>query len=352
MVRKIIHCDADCFFAAVEMRDNPALRHIPMAITGSTSKRGVVSTCNYEARRFGIHSAMPTWQALSLCPDLTLVSHNMDKYRDTSAAMMAIFQSFTSRLQKVSVDEAYLDVSDSERHAGSATLLAQEIKARVVEELGITISAGVAPNKFLAKVASEWRKPDGLFVIPPRQVAGFVRELPVEHIQGVGNKCAGRLHNSGIYTCGELQEVGLDTLVKQFGRFGQRLYDCARGRDERPVVTERVRKSLSVEHTFREDLVPSDRFTAEATQLYAKLCRRLEAVPPQYNVRKLQAKIKFNNFRQTTLETSASAPCMDTFQELIQQGLQRENRPIRLLGLGVQFAAPDAGNVSQLPLFQ
>ena len=351
-MRKIIHCDADCFFAAVEMRDNPRLREVPMAITGSLSRRGVVSTCNYEARRYGIHSAMPTWQARSLCPDLLLVPHSMDKYREASRQIRKIFGDYTDLVENVSIDESYLDVSATPLCRGSATLLAREIRARVAREVGVTVSAGVAPNKFLAKVASEWRKPDGLFVIPPPDVDDFMVNLPVECIQGVGSKTARKLHNMGVSSCGDLQQWSLDVLVSRFGRFGKRLFESARGIDRRAVVTSRIRKSLSVEHTYTQDLTEFRECRLELKTLFERLSARLERFSDHYEVRKLQAKVKFNNFRQTTTEVVAGSANLDTYFRLVRQGMERENLPVRLLGIGVQFDDPAphllAGN--QLPL--
>ena len=335
------------------MRDNPSLRTVPMAVSGSISKRAVISTCNYQARRYGIHSAMPVWQAKFLCPDLQLVAHSMAKYREVSNQLATILKRFSHTVEKVSIDEAYLDVTDSLRHNGSATLLAREIRSTVEQELGITISAGVAPNKFLAKVASDWKKPDGLFVIPPEKVRSFIPHLPIKHIQGVGSKTATRLHNHGIYTCADLQQLELGKLIDMFGRMGPRLYDFCRGEDNRPVVTHRDRKSVSVERTFKEDLSSLEECKAETTRLFARLQERLENRPIQERIRKIQAKVKFGDFSQTTLEESSAALSTNSFVRLISAGRKRQNLPIRLLGIGVQFYAQEQaiGLNKQLQLF-
>lgn len=351
-MRKIIHLDADCFFAAIEMRDNPKLRNIPVAVGGTTSQRGVISTCNYAARRFGVHSAMPTWRARSLCPHLQVVPHNMRKYQEASAAMREIFTTFTDQVEMVSIDEAYLDVSASEHCSGSATLLAREIRGRIARELGITVSAGVAPNKFLAKVASEWRKPDGLYVIAPNQIASFLPTLPVKCIHGVGNTTAQRLYNHGIHSCGDVQQRPLSWLIKQFGGLGLRLFEFSRGIDNRQVTTSRVRKSLGVEQTFAQDLHDREDYKIQLQLLYSQLNTRLGNLPASYTIRKLQAKIKFSNFVQTTLEAAGTAPNFATYLELIETGVQREDLSVRLLGIAVQLDHAECGATSghQLPL--
>lgn len=348
-MRKIIHCDADCFFAAVEMRDDPALRSVPMAV-GGDSRRGVVSTCNYEARRFGIHSAMPTRQALTLCPGLVLIRPNMEKYREISRSMGAIFHDCATRVEMASLDEAYLDVSDSELLRGSASLIAGEVRRRVRENLGITLSAGVARSKFLAKVASDWRKPDGLFVITPDEEADFLTQLPVRKIHGVGPVTATRLERLGIHTGGDVLAWPLAELVRHFGRFGSRLHEYARGIDDRPVKPERTRKSLSVEHTFTRDLASTADCLRQAGWLHEKLVARLDRVPSRYRIRKLQVKVRFSDFRQTTLEAAGGHPEPERFEHLLCQALRRQDLPVRLLGLGVQFGEMSTGS-EQLKLF-
>jgi ABC-type polysaccharide/polyol phosphate export permease len=204
-MRKIIHCDCDCFFAAVEMRDNPEYRGIPLAVGGSSDRRGVIATCNYEARKFGVRSAMPTKTALRLCPHLKVIPGNMAKYKEVSQQIMEIYQSVTSLIEPLSIDEAYLDVSESSVCDGNATEIAKYLRQEVEAATGITISAGVAPNKFLAKIASDWRKPNGLFVIKPHQIERFLEALPVDRLHGVGKKTAERLQQRGIHTCLDLR---------------------------------------------------------------------------------------------------------------------------------------------------
>ncbi len=349
-MRKIIHCDADCFFAAVEMRDDPGLRAVPMAV-GGDSRRGVISTCNYEARRFGVHSAMPTRQARSLCPGLVLVRHNMDKYREVSRSMAAIFHDFSEYVEMASLDEAYLDVSDSDLFRGSASLIAEQIRRRVRRELGITLSAGVARSKFLAKVASDWRKPDGLYVVPPEHEATFLEQLSVKRIHGVGPVTAARLERLGIHTAGDLLDWPLAELIQRFGRFGPRLHDFARGVDNRAVKPERTRKSLSVEHTFSQDLASASDCQAQVGWLLEKLISRLNQLPASYRIRKLQVKLRFSDFHQTTQETAGNRPDAGVFAQLLQRTLTRRELPVRLVGLGVQFDEASVSTARQLDLF-
>ena len=206
-MRKIIHCDCDCFYAAVEMRDDPSLRDLPIAIGGKSDRRGVVATCNYRAREYGVRSAMPTGQALKLCPDLVVVPGTMAKYREAAQQIRQIFYRYTDKVEPLSLDEAYLDVTDCTECQGSATLIAQEIREVIAREVGVTASAGIAPNKFLAKVASDLNKPDGQYVITPPEIDAFVETLKVKRISGVGKVTNEKLRRLGIETCGDLAAV-------------------------------------------------------------------------------------------------------------------------------------------------
>lgn len=346
--RKIIHIDCDCFYASVEMRDDPRLRGLPLAVGGRPDRRGVIATCNYEARAFGVRSAISSSQALRLCPQLLILPPDMPRYRQAAMAIRALFLEYTDRVEPLALDEAYLDVSGSSHHDGSATRIAMELRQRVREQIGITVSAGVAPNKFLAKIASEWRKPDGLFVIRPEQVEAFVAELPVARLHGVGPATLRRFEQLGIRTCGELREVDTLQLVRWFGRFGQRLSELCRGIDERPVEVSRERKSVSVERTFSEDLPDLDACRVVLPSLLDQLHQRLAAttVPP---VAKLFVKIRFSDFRQTTIESGASTIDAAVADRLCEQGFLRGNRPVRLLGVGVRFSEPE---LAQLELFE
>ncbi|WP_288132351.1 DNA polymerase IV [Microbulbifer sp.] len=336
-MRKIIHCDCDCFYASVEMRDDPNLRGRPIAVGGASERRGVISTCNYEARTFGVRSAMPSAQAMKLCPDLIVVPGNMKKYREVSAQIREIFLEFTDRIEPLSLDEAYLDVSDSLHFNGSATLIAREIRRRVSDQLGITISAGVAPNKFLAKIASDWEKPDGLTVITPQSVEDFVLRLPIAKLHGVGRVTAEKMHRQGIHTCSDLRPLSLIELVQRYGKFGNRLYHLCRGIDERPVSSNESRKSVSVEHTFKSDLIHQEDWLEEMTNLFGRLQERLEKLDARYEINGVQVKVKYADFTQMTHERGSRAARISEFKQLLQQCWDKRNDPIRLLGVGIKL---------------
>ncbi|GAB2804333.1 DNA polymerase IV [Halomonas shantousis] len=347
-MRKILHADCDCFYAAVEMRDDPGLRHVPLAIGGSPAQRGVVATCNYPARAFGIHSAMPTARALRLCPHLTLLPPDFGKYRSVSAQIQAIFHALTPWVEPLSLDEAYLDVSAVTGWHGSATWMAHWLKQEVLTQTGITVSVGVAPNKFLAKVASDWQKPDGLFVITPDRVEQFINQLEVKRLHGVGPATAAKLESMEIRTCADLRRWTLEALNERFGKFGYRLFELARGIDERPVKVERERKSVSVETTFAHDL-PGLAACREALHpLVERLTERL-ARHGNPAASKLFVKVRFDDFTSTTLECRGFVVEMEEFLPLMENAWQRGKRPVRLLGVGVRLAAQS--DTQQLGLF-
>lgn len=336
-MKKIIHCDADCFYAAIEMRDDPSLRSRPVAVGGNAEHRGVISTCNYEARRFGVHSAMSSALAKKLCPDLIILPHRMDAYREASVQMRHIFYDYTELVEPLSLDEAYLDVSNSEHFGGSATRIAEAIRQRIHEELRLTISAGVAPNKFLAKVASDWNKPNGLFVIRPQDVDVFVQKLPVNKIWGVGKATAARLAEINIKTCADLREFSIFELKQRFGQLGIRLYELCRGQDNREVSPSRRRKSLSVENTFPQDLPHLISCLHQLPELLQQLSTRLRRVGDDYLVIKIFVKIKFADFTTTTIERSGSRLIASEFEQLCREAFARHESPVRLLGVGVRF---------------
>lgn len=351
-MRKIIHVDADCFYASVEMRDDPSLRGRPIAVGGSSDHRGVISTCNYEARKFGVHSAMPSSTAKRLCPDLILLPHRMDVYKDVSQKMRDIFYEYTDLIEPLSLDEAFLDVSDCRLHKGSGTLIAQEIRQRIHAELGITVSAGVAPNKFLAKIASDWKKPNGQFVITPDEVDAFVENLPVKKIYGVGKAMSAKLAEAEIFTCADLQKFSIFELTQRFGQMGARLHSLSRGIDDRAVTVGRRRKSLSVENTFSKDLKGVERCLNELPTLAQQLVTRLRRVDDDYKIVKLFVKIKFSDFTSTTIERSATSVSAVQLQELCKEAYSRKNLSVRLLGVGVSFIdLREESSYFQLDLF-
>ena len=335
-MRKIIHIDMDCFFAAVEMRDNPAYRDVPIAIGGSRSERGVISTCNYPARAFGVRSAMPTGQALKLCPQLILIAGHMEKYKVASTAIQAIFHRYTSKVEPLSLDEAYLDVSDCPLFSGSATLIAEDIRQTILAETGLTASAGVAPNKFLAKIASDENKPNGLFVLPPNKVAAFVEKLPLRKIPGVGQKTSERLAKLGLHLCRDVQHADLQLLVREFGSYAEILIERSQGIDNRAVEVERERKSIAVEHTFSQDLKQIEQGQQWLYELYTKLHNRVQRCDAAHNIQKIGIKLKFQDFRQTTIERQHHELNFPMLEQLLDQAWQRgEGKSVRLVGIHV-----------------
>ena len=320
------------------MRDDPALATVPIAVGGSAERRGVVATCNYAAREYGVHSAMATARALRLCPDLVVVPPDFNKYRAVALQIREVFADFTELVEPLSLDEAFLDVSASELYQGSATLMAEAIRARIKAEVGITISAGVAPSKFLAKIASDWRKPDGLFVITPEQVDAFVLALPVGKLFGVGKVTEKKLHQLAVKTCGELRQLSLLKLTEHFGVLGQRFFELSRGIDHRPVRVDRRRKSLSVETTFVEDLPDAAACMARLPALFAQLQGRYQNIDDSYRVSRHYLKMRFSDFTSTTVERELpDGITLEGYQALCEQAWWRGEQGVRLLGIGLRF---------------
>lgn len=352
-MRKIIHVDMDCFFAAVEMRDDPSLRDIPLAIGGSADRRGVISTANYPARRYGVHSAMSTAMAFKLCPHLKLLPGRMAAYKEASLHIREIFARYTPLIEPLSLDEAYLDVTDCTQCNGSATLIAQEIRQAIAEELNLTASAGIAPIKFLAKIASELNKPNGQYVITPAQVPVFLRQLPLSKIPGVGKVTAKRLEEVGLITCADVQQCELALLLKRFGKFGRVLWERCQGIDLREVSPERLRKSVGVERTLAEDI--HDWEDCEALivdKLYPELEMRLRKVKPDLHIARQGVKLKFQDFQQTTQEHVWPVLNKDDLLNVARQAWheRREGRGVRLVGLHVTLLDPQLERQLLLPL--
>jgi DNA polymerase-4 len=339
--RKIIHIDMDCFFAAVEMRDDPGLKNIPLAVGGAADSRGVISTCNYIAREYGIHSAMATAYAVRLCPDLKVIPGRMRYYQSVSRQIRAIFRRYTEIIEPLSLDEAFLDVSGTHLFRGSATLMANDIRSAIRRELSLTASAGVAPNKFLAKICSDENKPDGQCVVSPNHVVAFVKELPLKKIPGVGRVTLKRLAKIGLATCADVRAMGKEELVKQLGSFGEHLYIRAQGIDTRRLTTHWVRKSLSVERTYAEDIPEPGKAIASLDKLFDELQRRLKKHSKR-PIRNQQVKLKFSDFQQTTMERSCNELDKSLFKELMPLAWERgKGKGIRLLGIGVTFKEED-----------
>ncbi|MCJ8314114.1 MAG: DNA polymerase IV [Saccharospirillaceae bacterium] len=348
--RKFIHIDMDCFFAAVEMKKRPELKNIPMAIGGSTKRRGVIATCNYPARYFGIHSAMATSQALKLCPQLVLVPGSMKEYSDVSQQIMAILRTFTDQVEVVSVDEAFLDVTDCELFDGSATLIAQAIRARILLETGLTASAGIAPLRFVAKIASDENKPDGIFVVSPKRIDEFVAGLALKKIPGVGKVTQEKLKRYGLSTCQNVRDQSLNFMIDKFGKFGLSIWQKSHAIDKRGLSFDRERKSVGVEHTLSDDINSFEQCCECLFKLLERLKERLQD-KTKYGVTTIGVKLKFNDFKSTSVEQKTTQISVDLFKELLQQALLRkENRSIRLVGIFVNL--PSSYLCKQLELFE
>ncbi len=332
--RKIIHLDMDCFYAAVEMRERPELVGKPIAVGGGSS-RGVVTTCNYEARKFGIHSAMPGFKARESCPQLIFLPVRFDLYRAESAKIREILLAYTPLVEPLSLDEAYLDVTAQNRYAWD---IAKEIRTRIFEQTRLTASAGIAPNKMLAKIASDWKKPNGQFAVLPQDVENFLRDLPVRKLWGVGPKSAERFAEQGIHTCADLQQLKLGDLMARHGKWGRELYELCRGRDDRPVEPSRVRKSLSNERTYAENLSTLESCARAMDELIDELEQELRAKAADRCIRKAFVKVKFADFTRTTCECVSTEPTRDTFHALLESAFRRSEKNVRLLGAGVRFA--------------
>lgn len=353
--RKIIHIDMDAFFAAVEQRDFPEYRNKPLIVGGLPNSRGVVATCSYEARQYGIHSAMPSAQAYRLCPQAIFVKPRFDAYQQASSAIRKIFAEYTDLFEPLSLDEAYLDVSNASLHQGSATLIAKAIKARIKQETGLIASAGISYNKFLAKIASDIDKPDGLYLIAPEQGEAFAEQLPVEKFHGVGKATAAKMQALGIKTGKDLKAMPLELLQHYFGKAGLHYYSIARGVDNRPVVGSRTRKSVGVEVTFQQDLKARQDIVAQLQVLLEKALHR--AAEKQLSAHALTVKIKYHDFVQITRsrtlaqQINSAAPMHSVIEDLLQD-TDIGRRKVRLLGVTLSSLQARSGqHYRQMDLF-
>jgi len=344
----------DAFFASVEQLDNPELRGKPVAVGGS-GERSVVAAASYEARKFGVKSAMPSVIAKRLCPDLIFVKHNFERYNEVSSSVMEIFKEYTDLIEPLSIDEAFLDVTDDKQKIGSATLIAKKIRSDIKQKTGLTASAGISVNKFLAKIASDINKPDGLFVIRPEDAEKFIEELPVEKFYGIGKVTAAKMHQLGIHKGSDLKKWDLVSLVRNFGKAGVFFYDIVRGNDERPVETDQERKSVGTELTYEKDLTTSFEIIAELYKIEKELMERLEHAGT--SGRTITVKIKFADFRQLTRSKTLQHYIVD-FDTLhkevttIRKTIKLENERIRLMGVSISNLETDDDEDRQLHLFE
>jgi DNA polymerase-4 len=342
--RAIIHLDMDCFYAAIEVRDRPSLRGKPVGVGGARERRGVLTTCNYEARKFGVRSAMPTFMALQRCPNLIVLPTRFDVYRREAAVIRGILYRFTSTIEPLSLDEAYLDVT-SHPSVPRVAGLAHEIRSEIFQTTKLTSSAGIGPNKLIAKIASEINKPNGQFEVKPEEVTKFMRDLPVRKIWGIGEKAERKLQELGVKTCIELQRFSRPQLVEIFGRFGVELYDLCRGIDHRPVEPDRPRKSLSTEETFAVDLTTLEQCEEKLDELFQDVMADLAQKESTREITKIFVKLKFNDFTRTTAERAGLAPTLEDFRSLLAEAFGRTGKPVRLIGVGVRFAETAPENV-------
>lgn len=335
--QKIIHVDMDAFYVSVEIRDNPTLLDKPVAVGGQSDRRGVLSTCNYIARQFGVHSAMSTHLALKKCPDLVVLPGRMEVYKSVSADIHRIFERYTDIIEPLSLDEAYLDVSNCSLFNGSATLIAQDIRSCIANELKLTASAGIAPLKFLAKVASDLHKPNGQYVIPPSHVIAFIEQMPLSKIPGVGKVTFEKLQAHGFKLGKDIRASDQYTLVSLLGKLGYSLWDRCQGIDNREVETSRIRKSVGVERTFSYDITDTERLRAFMhDNLLPELLKRSAKYLDKRDISKLGVKVKFTDFQQTTKEFKYRCFNETLFDTLLDQAILRgEGKAVRLLGVHI-----------------
>ncbi len=346
--RRIIHIDMDAFYASVEQRDNPALRGQPVTVGGRPESRGVVAAASYEARRFGVHSAMSMARATALCPALVIVRPDLPKYRNASRQIFELFRSVATAVEPLSLDEAYLDVTENAWGEPYATTVARRLKEQIHQETGLTASAGVAPNKFLAKIASGWEKPDGLTVIPHRRVEAFLQQLPVDALWGVGPVTARRLRAQGIAKLVDVRTVDANVLTQIVGSNANWLKRLATGVDDRPVVTNRAAKSRSSENTYATDLDGLNTIQAEIDRMAGRVAAWLERM--SLFARTVTVKVRYSDFTTITRSQTRVPATRDPSTLAARAGalLKRTEvgtRPVRLLGVGVHTLTPTPGHV-------
>ncbi len=351
-MRKIIHIDMDAFFASVELKDRPALRHLPVVVS-SHHPRAVICAASYPAREFGLRSAMSMAHGRKLCPHVVIIEPDFEKYRAISAQIHQVFQHYTSLIEPLSLDEAYLDVTENLKNIPSATEVAMRIREDIFNMTGLTASAGVAPNKFLAKIASDWNKPDGICVIKPSQVHQFIKDLPLKKIPGVGKVMQEKLSVLQLQTLGDLQKIEQNVLVKHFGKYGKQLFLYAQGIDERPVQVARERQQISRETTFDDDLnlmQCQNYWTRLIDQVWSSLEKK------QLCARGVSAKLKLKNFQLLQHSKSFKQPLQNRQQleQVLQQLLLEMQIPqhfqFRLIGIGL-YQLSQLQDQSQLSLW-
>lgn len=350
--RKIVHIDMDAFFASVEQLDNPELRGKPIAV-GSSSERGVVATCSYEARKFGVRSAMSSVVAKRLCSELIFVPPRFERYEEVSSTIMKIFHDFTDKIEPLSIDEAFLDVTENFVKQTSATEIAKQIKQKILQDTGLTASAGVSYNKFLAKIASDMNKPNGLTVVKPEDAEKFVEQLPIEKFFGIGKVTADKMHRYGIHSGKDLKAHELHELTRLFGKSGLFFFSMARGIDEREVKVTRVRKSVGAEQTFEKDLTTKFERIAELYKLEQEVYERIKE--SNFKGKTITLKVKFHNFEQITRSKTINGwfTSFDLIHKYAKELLTQtnlDNLKIRLLGVTISNVEEDEQDGIQLTI--
>ena len=344
--RKIIHIDMDCFYAAIEQRDFPELRGKPIGV-GGTGRRGVLCTASYEAREFGVRSAMPGFKALEKCPQLILVPTRFDVYQSVSAQIRAIFGRFTDLIEPLSLDEAYLDVSHWD---SDSSVISREIRHQIFEETGLTASAGIGPSKLIAKIASDLDKPNGQWAVTHEEVENFMEALPVAKLWGVGKKMQEKLTQHGIATCGDMQKLDKIVMSRRYGRWGVELYELCRGIDNREVKTHRMRKSISKETTFSENVASATALIPELRRLVSEVELSYQARYADRTIKSVVVKLKFADFTRTTIEKATTQVDESLAEALLVDGFARGGgKLVRLLGVGIRLA--DEEDETQLEMF-
>jgi len=341
--RKIIHVDMDSFFASLEIRDKPELKNKPVAVGGKAHERGVLTTCNYIAREYGLHSAMPTKKALSLCKDLIVLPVDIDKYKKESKEIFKVFKCYSKKIEPISIDEAYIDVTDSGYCESDPEKMAYQIRSCIWKDFKITASAGISCNKLLAKICSDWNKPNNQYSLSDDEVFDFIKNIRLDMIPGIGKVNFEKCINLNMKYCKDMYIYSVDELEQIFGSFGANLYNLIRGVDQRDVNINRVRKSISVEDTFLEDIKNVESCIPKLDFLYKKLIQRCKNNEiSQNSVKEIFIKVKFNDFKVISRQFKCSSLNLKSYIQLFNNNINNPIKPIRLLGLG--FTLKDSGS--------
>jgi DNA polymerase-4 len=336
--RKIIHIDMDSFFASIEIRDNPNLQNKPVAVGGKANERGVLTTCNYLARKYGLHSAMSSKTATQLCKELIILPVDITKYRKISKEIFKIFKCYSRKIEPVSIDEAFLDVSESGYCQGDPEEMAKQIRSCIKADFGITASAGISSNKLIAKICSDWKKPDNQFSICDDEIQNFIKTVSLKSIPGIGKVNFKKCKTLNMTSCSDMQKISKDELIRIFGSYGYTLFNLVRGIDNREIETNRTRKSISVEDTFLHDLNDTTLCIQQLSILYTKLIERCKSSNVNTNdVREIFLKIKFNDFETITRQKKSLKIELNEFKNLFDSNIVKIVKPIRLLGIGFRL---------------